>query len=150
MTRLATLVAAAAIVLGLFRFVDAAQPDSLAQNKELVRNFYRAVEDLDKAAVIKLVREDYIQHMPNIPTGRGAILNYIDMVSPKGKGKMPTIVRMIAEGDLVAVHFRRDDPPASIAAVEIFRIQAGLIAEHWAVTEAIPSRDQQRNENGML
>ncbi|MBB6096475.1 putative SnoaL-like aldol condensation-catalyzing enzyme [Povalibacter uvarum] len=122
----------------------------LAANKELVRAFFEAVESRDSAKVEKIVREDYIQHVPTIPTGRKAILNYIDMVKAQGKGKMPTIARMIAEGDLVAVHFRRDNPTGPVAAIEIFRIQDGLIAEHWAVTEPFPPASAIRNDNGML
>jgi predicted SnoaL-like aldol condensation-catalyzing enzyme len=120
------------------------------RNKTLVKEFFAAVEGRDKATVERIVREDYIQHMPGIPTGRAAILNYIDMVAPRGKGKMPQFARVIAEGDLVVVHFRRDDPSGPVATMEIFRIQDGLIAEHWAVTEPIPPADKARNNNGML
>jgi len=122
----------------------------LSANKVLVEQFFRAVESRDKQTVIRIVREDYIQHMPNIPSGRAAILNYIDMVAPKGKGVMPKFARVIAEGDLVAVHFRREDPNGPVATIEIFRIQDGQIAEHWAVTEAIPPEEQARNKNGMI
>lgn len=122
----------------------------LSANKVLVEQFFRAVESRDKQTVIRIVREDYIQHMPNIPSGRAAILNYIDMVAPKGKGVMPKFARVIAEGDLVAVHFRREDPNGPVATIEIFRIQDGQIAEHWAVTEAIPPEERARNKNGMI
>lgn len=128
----------------------AAEAADLAANKKLVRDFFEAVESRDSARVEKIVREDYIQHIPTIPTGRKAILNYIDSVKAKGKGTMPAIARMIAEGDLVAVHFRRDNPTGPVAAIEIFRIQDGLIAEHWAVTEPFPPASAVRNDNGML
>ena len=104
----------------------------LPANKALVEQFFRAVETRDKQTVTKIVREDYIQHMPNIPYGRAAILNYIDMMAPKGKGVLPKFARVVAEGDLVVVHFRREDPNGPVATMEIFRIQDGQIAEHWA------------------
>nr|WP_298728127.1 nuclear transport factor 2 family protein [uncultured Steroidobacter sp.] len=47
----------------------------LSANKALVEQFFRAVGSRDKQTVIRIVREDYIQHMPNIPSGRAAILN---------------------------------------------------------------------------
>lgn len=122
----------------------------LPANKALVEQFFRAVESRDKQTVTKIVREDYIQHMPGIPTGRAAILNYIDMMTPKGKGTMPKFARVVAEGDLVVVHFRREDPNGPVATIEIFRIQDGQIAEHWAVTESIPPEDKARNKNGMI
>jgi predicted SnoaL-like aldol condensation-catalyzing enzyme len=133
----------AAIALLTAGTTDAAAP-------ALVKQFFHAVETRNKDLVLKIVREDYIQHMPGIPTGRAAILNYIDMVAPKGQGKEPEFRRVIAEGDLVVVQFRREDPNGPVAVVETFRIQGGQIAEHWAVTEAIPPEDKARNKNGMI
>ena len=129
---------------------NAAQPVNTEANKQLVKQFFHAVESRNKDLVIQIVREDYIQHMPGIPTGRGAILNYIDMVAPKGMGKEPEFRRIIAEGDLVVVQFRREDANGPVAVVETFRVQDGQIAEHWAVTEAIPPVDKARNKNGMI
>jgi predicted SnoaL-like aldol condensation-catalyzing enzyme len=128
----------------------AGSANDLPANKALVEEFFRAVESRDKQTVTRIVREDYIQHMPNIPSGRAAILNYIDMVAPKGQGVMPKFARVVAEGDLVVVHFRREDPSGPVATIEIFRIQEGQIAEHWAVTEAIPPEHKSRNKNGMI
>ncbi|MFC4313146.1 nuclear transport factor 2 family protein [Steroidobacter flavus] len=128
----------------------AGSANDLPANKALVESFFRAVESRDKQTVTKIVREDYIQHMPMIPSGRAAILNYIDMMAPKGKGVMPKFARVVAEGDLVVVHFRREDPNGPVATMEIFRIQDGQIAEHWAVTESIPPEDKARNRNGMI
>lgn len=128
----------------------AGSANDLPANKALVEQFFRAVESRDKPTVTRIVREDYIQHMPMIPSGRAAILHYIDMVAPKGLGKMPQFARVIAEGDLVMVHFRREDPNGPVATMEIFRIQGGQIAEHWAVTEPIPPADKTRNKNGAV
>lgn len=129
---------------------QAATPADLDANKALVTQFFHAVETRNRELVVRIVREDYIQHMPGIPTGRAAILNYIDMVAPKGQGKEPVFRRVIAEGDLVVVQFRREDPSGPVAVVETFRIQGGQIAEHWAVTEAVPPEDKARNKNGMI
>jgi predicted SnoaL-like aldol condensation-catalyzing enzyme len=139
-----------AIALWGIGAAQAAAPASLDANKELVKQFFHAVETRNKELVVKIVREDYIQHMPGIPTGRAAILNYIDMVAPKGQGKEPVFRRVIAEGDLVVVQFRREDPSGPVAVVETFRVQGGQIAEHWAVTEAIPPEEKARNKNGMI
>ncbi len=127
-----------------------ASPAELERNKALVKQFFHAVETRNKDLVVKIVRDDYIQHMPGIPTGRAAILNYIDMVAPQGMGKEPEFRRVIAEGDLVVVQFRREDANGPVAVVETFRVQGNQIAEHWAVTEAIPPEDKTRNPNGML
>jgi predicted SnoaL-like aldol condensation-catalyzing enzyme len=146
----ASLVVGTLLLATLVGSVNAADSGDLERNKALVEQFFAAVEGRDKATVEKIVREDYIQHMPMIPSGRAAILHYIDMVAPKGPGKMPQFARVIAEGDLVMVHFRREDPSGPVATMEIFRIQGGQIAEHWAVTEPIPPADKTRNKNGAV
>ncbi|HXS90877.1 MAG TPA: nuclear transport factor 2 family protein [Steroidobacteraceae bacterium] len=145
-----TLLVVGTLLLALAGSASSADTGDLDRNKALVKQFFAAVEGRDKATVERIVREDYIQHMPGIPTGRAAILHYIDMVAPKGLGKMPQFARVIAEGDLVMVHFRRDDPNGPVATMEIFRIKDGQIAEHWAVTEPIPPADKARNSNGMI
>jgi len=145
-----TLLVVGTLLLALAGSASSADTGDLDRNKALVKQFFAAVEGRDKATVERIVREDYIQHMPGIPTGRAAILHYIDMVAPKGLGKMPQFARVIAEGDLVMVHFRREDPNGPVATMEIFRIQGGQIAEHWAVTEPIPPADKARNSNGMI
>jgi len=146
----ASLVLGTLLLATIVGSVNAADSGDLERNKALVKQFFAAVEGRDKATVEKIVREDYIQHMPMIPSGRAAILHYIDMVAPKGLGKMPQFARVIAEGDLVMVHFRREDPDGPVATMEIFRIQGGQIAEHWAVTEPIPPADKTRNKNGAV
>lgn len=145
-----TLLVVGTLLLTLAGSAFSADTADVERNKALVKQFFAAVEGRDKATVERIVREDYIQHMPGIPTGRAAILHYIDMVAPKGLGKMPQFARVIAEGDLVMVHFRRDDPNGPVATMEIFRIKDGQIAEHWAVTEPIPPADKARNSNGMI
>jgi len=145
-----TLLVVGTLLLALAGSASSADTGDLDRNKALVKQFFAAVEGRDKATVERIVREDYIQHMPGIPTGRAAILHYIDMVAPKGLGKMPQFARVIAEGDLVMVHFRREDPNGPVATMEIFRIKDGQIAEHWAVTEPIPPADKARNSNGMI
>jgi predicted SnoaL-like aldol condensation-catalyzing enzyme len=146
----ASLVLGTLLLATIVGSVNAADSGDLERNKALVKQFFAAVEGRDKATVEKIVREDYIQHMPMIPSGRAAILHYIDMVAPKGLGKMPQFARVIAEADLVMVHFRREDPNGPVATMEIFRIQGGQIAEHWAVTEPIPPADKTRNKNGAV
>ncbi|HTJ15510.1 MAG TPA: nuclear transport factor 2 family protein [Steroidobacteraceae bacterium] len=146
----ASLVLGTLLLATIVGSANAADSGDLERNKALVKQFFAAVEGRDKATVEKIVREDYIQHMPMIPSGRAAILHYIDMVAPKGLGKMPQFARVIAEADLVMVHFRREDPNGPVATMEIFRIQGGQIAEHWAVTEPIPPADKTRNKNGAV
>jgi len=114
----------------------------LAANKRLVYNFWREVFEgghMDLAE--KYMAEDYIQHNPNVPTGRAAFIDFFSKnVAPKPiepRIKAP-LVAIIAEGDLVLLAFVRDgtdptDPARKYTTTwfDMFRIENGKIAEHW-------------------
>ena len=58
-----------------------------------------------------------------------------------------SIKRVMADGDLVAVHSHcRDTPRArGSAVVDIFRVDGGSIVEHWDVEQGVPARARNRN-----
>ncbi|MBI4387067.1 MAG: nuclear transport factor 2 family protein [Elusimicrobia bacterium] len=60
------------------------------------------------------------------------------------------IKRMIADGDLVAVHVfsRRNQADRGNAVVDIFRLEKGKIVEHWDVAQSIPEKSA--NDNTMF
>jgi len=120
-----------------------ASPDAkLAANKRLVYDFWREVLEaghLDQ--VDKYVAEGYIQHNPNVPTGRAAFVAFFSKVV-KTQPVQPRItgplVSIVAEGDLVVLGFaspRTDPHDASrkytTTWFDMFRIEGGKIAEHW-------------------
>lgn len=114
----------------------------LEQNKAVVLEFYdRFFNQGDVSAVDKLVVEDYIQHNPTVPDGRDAIKPFV------AEGPFPAEVkRVIAEGDLVVVHVYY--PLLNSAAVDIFRLEGGMIVEHWDVLQTVP--EQSANANSMF
>lgn len=87
----------------------------------------------DASAVERLYASHYIQHNPNIPQGRDALLSIVE--------SLPTDVLyepglMIAEGDIVAIHGRiRGWAPVPQVVVDIFRVEGGKLAEHWDVMQ---------------
>ncbi len=85
--------------------------------------------------------ESYIQHNPNVATGRDAMVNYMKQTRPV-RPIQPTItfpvIAMLAEGDLVmvaTVSYADDahNPGHKYAGThfDLFRIENGKIAEHW-------------------
>ena len=114
----------------------------LAANKRLVYDFWREVFEaghMDLAP--KYMTESYIQHNPNVPTGRAAFAGFFSkFVKPKpieNRVKAP-LVAVVAEGDLVILTFAEEatDPkdPAkkySTTWFDMFRVENGKIAEHW-------------------
>lgn len=58
-------------------------------------------------------------------------------------------MRVFAEGDFVVAHVHgvRDPSQRGSAIVDIFRLEHGLIVEHWDVMQPIP--EEAANPNGM-
>lgn len=114
----------------------------LAANKQLVADFWREVIEaghLERAA--DYLAEGYVQHNPNVPTGRDGFVAFFSRFA-KPKDVAPTIagplVAIVAEGDLVVVSFVSERPDPKDAAkkytttwFDMFRVKDGKIVEHW-------------------
>ena len=111
-------------------------------NKRMVYDFWREVfEGGHMELAEKYMAESYIQHNPNVPTGRAAFVEFFSkFAKPKPiepKIKAP-LVAVVAEGDLVVLAFAREgtDPKDATKKYtttwfDMFRIENGKIAEHW-------------------
>ena len=114
----------------------------LAANKRLVYDFWREVfEGGHMELADKYMAESYIQHNPNVPTGRKAFIDFFSkFAKPKPiepRVKAP-LVAVTAEGNLVILSFVRELPDPKDASkkytttwFDMFRIEDGKIAEHW-------------------
>ena len=114
----------------------------LARNKRFVYDFWREVfEAAHMDLAPKYMAEGYIQHNPNVPTGRQAFVDFFSKlrkplpIEPKVKAPL---VAVVAEGDLVILAFARryQDPREptqeyTTTWFDLFRLENGRIAEHW-------------------
>jgi predicted SnoaL-like aldol condensation-catalyzing enzyme len=111
-------------------------------NKRLVYDFWREVfEGGHMELADNYMAESYVQHNPNVPTGRAAFVDFFSKFA-KPKPIEPTIkapvVAIVAEGELVILAFAREgtdpkDPGRTYTTTwfDMFRIENGKIAEHW-------------------
>jgi predicted SnoaL-like aldol condensation-catalyzing enzyme len=118
----------------------------LAANKRLVYDFWREVFEAGHMEFAeKYMTESYIQHNPNVATGRAAFVEFFAKFSkPKpieAQIKGP-LVAIVADGDLVILSFVRalkdpKDPEKKYTSTwfDMFRIENGRIAEHWDPAE---------------
>lgn len=114
----------------------------LAANKRLVFDMMRTVLNAGRADLAdRFVTEGYIQHNPNVKSGRAALADYIRRTRPAkpipDQITFP-VISIVAEGDLVSVATvsYEDDPEKPgqkyvTTHFDMFRIENGLIAEHW-------------------
>jgi len=114
----------------------------LAANKRLVYDFWREVfEGAHMEFADKYMAESYIQHNPNVPTGRAAFVEFFQRVrkpAPVEPRIKAPLVAIVAEGDLVVLSFAREHADPKDASkkytttwFDMFRIENGKIAEHW-------------------
>ncbi|MFM0527339.1 nuclear transport factor 2 family protein (plasmid) [Paraburkholderia strydomiana] len=119
------------------------------KNKEIVLAFYKEAHfdgDVD-GAIARYVGNTYIQHTAAAEDGVEGLRNYINFflkTFPNAKGD---IRRVIADGDIVAVHAHWTNLVSKNGdvGVDFFRVQDGRLVEHWDVMQAIP--DASKNEN---
>ena len=120
----------------------ASSDKKLAANKRLVYDFWRTVLEaghLDKAS--QYLTDGYIQHNPNVPTGRAGFVQFFSQfakakpVEPKMKAPLVSIVAEADRVVLAVVHRERDPADSTktytTTSFDMFRIEGGKIAEHW-------------------
>lgn len=121
----------------------------LAANKQLVYDFWREVfEGGHLELADKYLTESYIQHNPNVPSGRQSFVDFFSQFTTakpiKETVEMP-LVSIVAEKDWVILTFVQDvkEPEGKNSAYtttwfDMFRIEDGKIAEHWDPARKMP------------
>ena len=121
--------------------MSAAQADEALteRNKNIVRDFYTTVligRNVDAAP--RFMRADYIQHNPKVPTG---LKGFMDTFRKDFAQKFPSdykreLLNVVGDNDVVVVYVRqtwtgRDGQHHQALGFDMFRVQDGMIAEHW-------------------
>lgn len=108
------------------------------KNKEVIRKFYQEFfNDHIVGSADKYVREDYIQHNPGVDQGRESLKSAFADKFVSDPDFRLNIQMLIAEKDLVAVYLKNVDPQGNTKCrvVDIYRLEDGMLAEHWDVLQ---------------
>jgi predicted SnoaL-like aldol condensation-catalyzing enzyme len=116
-------------------------PDpKLAANKKLVFDMYRAILQAGRTEMAEqFFTPGYIQHNPNVVSGRDALVKYIKQTRP-ARDLKPLLdfplISITAEDDrvVIAIVSWQDDEQGKRYAnthFDMFRVENGKIAEHW-------------------
>jgi len=115
------------------------------KNKALVLEALEAAfNKRDITAYERYWSPDYIQHSANIEKGREGLIKIMTSTPPDMRYEPGLIV---AEGDYVMVHGRYSNIglPKNLVIVDIFRIENGILAEHWDVIQDEASQSESKS-----
>ena len=108
---------------------------------DLVMEMYRNVLiAMDSSQVDQYISPDYIQHSSLAPPGRDALKAFLDRVRVETPDASHEIGRTFVDGDHVIVHLlvRLHPGHRGFAVTDIFRVENGMVAEHWDVLQDVP------------
>lgn len=133
----AALLTVGALVLGAAAQVSAAP----STPREVVTAFYTEgfVQRDIAGAAQRYIGDHYIQHNPGVADGRDAFVRVLGPVVKDPKYST-SIVRLVADGDIVVVYAKSVYDGKAQAVADIFRVADGKIVEHWDVIQDDPGR----------
>ncbi|WP_329265765.1 nuclear transport factor 2 family protein [Streptomyces pseudovenezuelae] len=120
-------------------------------NKALVtKAFDELMVHKDLSALDRYWDPGYLQHNPQMLSGVPAAKAGLGGYFASAPQLTVTPKRIIAEGDLVAVHSHYVNYPGDrgSAILDLFRVRNGKIVEHWDIIQAVP--ESSANGNGMF
>jgi predicted SnoaL-like aldol condensation-catalyzing enzyme len=124
-------------------------------NRKLVLELFARFGAGDLDGALALLHPDFVSHNPRVAhdpataTGLQAFAAFFR--TPAGTALLEAgsdVRRVIADDPLVAVHHRIALPTGDVAAVDVLRIQDGLVTEHWDVVQPVP--EEPANPHGMF
>lgn len=109
-------------------------------NLQLVLDMFEHVlNPMDSGAVERFISPDYIQHNQAAQPGREGLKSFLDMIRGQTPDAVHDVKRAFVDGDHVTVHYhvRRWPDDLGWAVMDIFRVEDGMIAEHWDVMQDV-------------
>ena len=128
----------------------ASTAEEQANHDHVIAMYHNVLMPLDSSRVDDFIRPDYIQHSMLAEPGVQSLKDWLDARKLDSPDAVQTIHRSFADGDHVIVHVHvsrwKGDPV--FAVVDIFRLEGGMIREHWDVLQEVPEKPI--NPNGMF
>ncbi len=147
-TKLIVLLCVNFVVMGAFASGTSTQA---ASAKQLVMNAITEVFDNQRIELIDTYyHPKYIQHSPDIADGRQGLRDAVNWMKKNGVAPQREFVRVISDGNLVAMQSRVTIGGQSAIVADIFRIEDEMIIEHWDVQQQEVPVAQSANGNSMI
>jgi predicted SnoaL-like aldol condensation-catalyzing enzyme len=118
------------------------------RNQQLVENYLNGLYKRHDASVIdRYVARDLYQHDQTLRDGSAAVKAAYLADRAAHPHSIVSSVQVVAEGDLVAVHYhyQADAADRGQAVEEVFRVRDGKIVEHWDAHQDVPATSANPN-----
>jgi predicted SnoaL-like aldol condensation-catalyzing enzyme len=114
-------------------------PQEQANLDLVLRMFAEVLDPMDSGAVDRFIASGYIQHNQLAEPGREGLKAFLDMIQAQTPEAVHDIKRAFVDGDHVTVHYHVRRWPGDLgwAVIDLFRIEDGMIAEHWDVMQDV-------------
>ncbi len=89
-----------------------------------------------------------IRHEPGVQDGVAAFRQDLAMLTRART--IDDIVLLVGQSDLVFIAARGTHEGEPCAYVDLYRVEAGKLVEHWGFPQAIPPQERSENGNGLL
>jgi len=101
--------------------------------------FEHVLNPMDSSAVDRFISPDYIQHNQSVEPGVASLKAFLDMIKGQTPEAVHDVKRAFVDGDHVTVHYhvRRWQGDLGWAVIDLFRVEDGLIVEHWDVMQDV-------------
>jgi FMN reductase [NAD(P)H] len=136
-----------------------------AENKDVVSRFYNDVFiNHDMSRIDEYMRDDYIQHNADCPQGKAGFLEFFDVIFNAVPDFRYKLHKMVAEDDFVLAYSetsgthtggewigqKASGKSLRFNVIDVFRLEDGLIAEHWDVADTFTFFSQLGNAQRWL
>ena len=114
-------------------------PQEEANLRLVLDMFEHVLNPMDSSAVDRFISPDYIQHNQSVEPGVASLKAFLDMIKRQTPEAVHDVKRAFVDGDHVTVHYhvRRWQGDLGWAVIDLFRVEDGLIIEHWDVMQDV-------------
>ena len=119
-------------------------------NKAIVTDFVAGINGkVDADTVARRVAPQLIEHDPLSQSGRAGTAAWIRALRQTAPAQAITVKHLLADGDMVFVHSQLsatpDEEKSGTNRYDFYRLDKGLIVEHWLVQAPVPAKSVSGN-----
>lgn len=112
--------------------------------------FNNVLVPLDSTRVDDYISPNYIQHSQMAAPGIDSLKTFLNEKHRENPNALQYMKRAFVDGDHVILHYHVQPSPEDIGfgVIDIFRLEGGMIVEHWDCVQPVP--ENSLNPNSMF